>query len=78
MNNTNKFYDLSIMQEPKLMLKNRLIKYHFKSDSSQLGDSLINQITQGYGFVLSKSSRLVTLRYEVNKGIIEGAYDPTL
>ena len=76
--NTNRFNDLSIMQEPKLMLGNSLIKNHFKSDSSRLGDSLINQIAQGDGSVLSKSSRLVTLRYEGNKGSIEGSYDPTL
>ena len=60
------------------MLGNSLIKNHFMSDSSQLGDSLINQIAQGDGYVLSKSSRLVTLRYEGNKGSIEGAYEPTL
>ena len=60
------------------MLGNNLIKNHFKFDSSQLGNSLINQIAQGDGSVLSKSSRLVTLRYDCNKGSIDGTYDPTL
>ena len=59
------------------MLRNNLVKYHFKSDSCQLGDSFINQIAQGDGSVLYKSSWLVTLRYESNKGSIEGSYDPT-
>ena len=60
------------------MLRNSLVKYHFKSDSYQLRNSFVNQIAQGDGSELSKSGQLATLRYESNKGSVEGTYNPSI
>ena len=60
------------------MLRNSLVKYHFKSNSCQLRNSFINQIAQGDGSELSKSNRRITFRYESNKGSVEGSYNPSI
>ena len=78
MDNTNRFNDLSIMKEAKLIPGNGLIKYNLESNSSKLRDGLVNQITKGDGPEVPHGRGFITFGNKCNKSSIEGPNDSTI
>ena len=77
LNYTNRFNDLSIMKEAKLIPGNSLIKYNLESDGNKLGNGLVNHITKGNRPKVPHEDGFITLGNECNKGGIEGPNNST-
>ena len=77
LNDINRFNDLSIMKEAKLIPGNGLIKNNLESNCSKLGNGLVNQITKGNGPKVPHEGGFITLGNKCNKGGIEGPNNST-
>ena len=75
MNNTNRFNDLSITKETKLIPGDGLVENDLESDGNKLRDDLINQIAKGDGPEIPQGRRFITLGNECYKSGIESPND---